>query len=587
MKPPRSALLLLLALSTTAQAELPYAQAGLSKEQAARHLLQRMSYGPLPGQVEQVARQGLESWFEAQLHPEGPDPEWEARARQFSLLTQSPEEVRQRYGNRDRMVAMAEKEGLPKFTQGSERERQIYEARLREVKQQVDYRDQNDLLEELRLIKLHRARYSQYQLREVMVDFWFNHFNVNAADGSVRYNLQSYEQTVIRPHCLGKFEPMLQASACHPAMLFYLGNARSTAQPERKTTLNVKFEAAPREEQPRLRPGQPLKRKQGGLNENYAREVMELHTMGVDGGYTQQDVTELARALTGWTVLYPETDNPNLRSMLTAGSELGYLQAGEFLFRADQHDAEAKTVLGHRVPAGGGLEEGQQLLHQLAQHPSTARTLSRKLARRFLSDDPSEELVERLAARFTRSQGDIAEVLRELLNSQEFWQEAQRPSKVKSPLEYFLSAVRGVDAQMQVDRNHHNWLNRMGQPLYVCAPPTGYPEDSRQWISSSTLIHRINFAHLLAENRLGGLRVEWWRRVSASDPHPQETLSKLLLGGKPVSQEWSAGLLSPEDGYPRSWFFNPMPEDLEQRRNRLLIARLGGVILASPDFQYR
>ena len=324
--------IVVLALSLPALAELPYVQAGLSKEQAARHLLQRMSYGPLPGQVEQVAQQGLESWFEAQLHPEGPDPEWEARSQQFSLLSQSPEEVRRRYGNRDRMVAMAEKEGLAKFTQGSERERQIYEARLREFKQQVDYRDQNDLLEELRLIKLHRARYSRFQLREVMVDFWFNHFNVNAADGSVRYNLQSYEQNVIRPHCLGKFEPMLQASARHPAMLFYLGNARSTAQPERKTTLNVKFEAAPREEQPRLRPGQPLKRKQGGLNENYAREVMELHTLGVDGGYSQQDVTELARALTGWTVLYPETDNPNLREMLGAGQELGYAQQGEFLF---------------------------------------------------------------------------------------------------------------------------------------------------------------------------------------------------------------------------------------------------------------
>jgi uncharacterized protein (DUF1800 family) len=568
---------------------LPYAQAGLTSRQAAVFLLQRLTFGAEPGQVDEVTRQGLESWVEEQLDGQLSDDRLETRLADLPSLHLSPGQERTRYCNRNRLVEMAEQSGLKKWTEGSDRSRQIYEARLREFKEAQQQFTYEDLSDELRYQKLLRCRYTRNQLREVLTDFWFNHFNVAALNDPVRINTMAYERDVLRPQALGSFAVMLLGTARHPAMLHYLNNAQSSAAPGVKTTLNYCYEAAPPGDQEELRRGQPLKRKNGGLNENYAREVMELHTLGVNGGYTQTDVTELARCLSGWTVHYPESENQNLWRLIEPGEILGYRHQGDFLFRADWHDAEAKLILGQKIPAGGGLEEGEAMLKHLAQHPSTARFISRKLAQRFVCDEPSPALTERLAARFQADRGQIRPVLLELFASPEFWAEAARPSKVKSPLEFVVSCLRCSGAEITLDRGQIFWLQRLGQPLYACGPPTGYPEDSRDWVSSGSLLNRMNFANQFSQNRIRGLQVNWMSYLGP-DQEPGQALAPLLLPEREVAlSEFSFQRLGqPGDGYgPRGWFKTPKPSDFESRRRQAWTAKVAGVLLGSPAFQYR
>ena len=569
---------------------MPYRAAGLSERQAARFLLQRLTFGPRPGEVESVLAQGLERWLEGQLDGTLPEQEVASRLADLRCLSMHDGEERTAYVSRNRMMELAEQEALKKWTDGSERSRQIYEARLREFKEAQGLSSYDDLFDELRYQKLIRCRYAHNQLREVLTDFWFNHFNVAAVNDNVRVNTLSYERDVLRPLALGSFPLMLHQTSQHPAMLYYLDNAQSSAAAAARTTLNFRYEAAPKEEQEDLRQGQPLKRKNGGLNENYAREVMELHTLGVDGGYSQKDVSELARCLSGWTVLYPEAKNDNLRALIEPGEVLGYVQHGDFLFRADWHDSDAKTLLGQSFPAGGGLEEGEQALELLAQHPSTARMLARKLAQRFVCDEPSNALIERLAEAFRRSHGEIRPMLVALVESPEFWSEAIRSSKVKSPLEYFISCLRCCDADLKFERGHFYWLQRMGEPLYGCAPPTGYPEDSRSWVSTSSLVNRLNFATQLSQNRIKGITVDWNRYLHNGQEPGQALLPLLLPDRPPASNSLSAEkLLTGGDGYApqRNWFRNLKPVDYERRRRQVWASKVAGVLLASPEFQYR
>lgn len=569
---------------------MPYRAAGLSERQAARFLLQRLTFGPGPGEVEAVMAQGLETWLEEQLEGRAPEEEVAVRLADLRCLSLPAGEERTAYISRTRMVEMAEQETLKKWTEGSERSRQIYEARLREFKETRGLFTYDDLFDELRYQKLIRCRYAKNQLREVLTDFWFNHFNVAAVNDNVRVNALSYERDVLRPQALGSFPTMLWQTSQHPAMLYYLDNAQSSAPASARTTLNVCYDAAPKEEQEELRQGQPLKRKNGGLNENYAREVMELHTLGVDGGYTQKDVTELARCLSGWTVLYPEAKNDNLRTLIEPGKVLGYEQYGDFLFRADWHDADSKVLLGHKVAAGGGFEEGKQALARLASHPSTARLLARKLAQRFVCDEPAPALVERLAGAYQKSGGEIRSMMVSLVESPDFWAEAARPSKVKSPLEYFVSCIRCCGAQLQFERGHFYWLQRMGEPLYACAPPTGYSEDSRGWVSTSSLVNRLNFATQLSQNRIQGISVDW-NRYLRQGQEPGQALQPLILPDVALAAPSLSAqkLLTGGDGYAsqRKWFRNSKPADYEQRRRQVWATKVAGVLLASPEFQYR
>jgi len=313
--------------------------------------------------------------------------------------------------------------------------------------------------------KLLRAVYSERQLEETLTDFWFNHFNVDSRKIEERPATAAYERDVIRPRVLGRFRDLLEATAKSPAMLLYLDNWLS---------------AAPQKGTPR------------GLNENYARELLELHTLGVDGGYTQRDVVEVARCFTGWTMTDPHDG-------------LG------FAFKPAMHDRGEKRVLGRRIKAGGGvpgagapggIADGEAVLDILARHPSTARFIATKLARRFVADAPPQRLVDRAARTFRRTDGDLREVMRTILISPEFFDAAARRAKVKSPFEYVVSALRATGAEVRDARPFVNTIASLGEPLYQYQPPTGYPDFARTWINTGTLVGRLNFANAVASNGL-------------------------------------------------------------------------------------
>jgi uncharacterized protein (DUF1800 family) len=318
--------------------------------------------------------------------------------------------------------------------------------------------------------KLLRAIYSNRQLEEVLTDFWFNHFNVYLNKGADRYMVTAYERDVIRPHVLGKFKDLLLATAQSPAMLFYLDNWQSAA-PDM------------------ARPFAPPKQRKTGLNENYGRELMELQTLGVDGGYTQQDVTEVARCFTGWTIRQPQ-------------------QGGGFFFNPRMHDRGEKHVLGVTIPAGGGTEDGLKVLDILAKHPSTARFISKSLAIRFVSDNPPDDLIDRMAATFTKTGGDLREVMRAMLSSDEFWAASNFRSKMKSPLEMVVSAVRAVNGDVENAQQMANLMNTLGEPLYLKIEPTGYTNRGADWLNSASLLARMNFANSLAQNKIKGVKVD-------------------------------------------------------------------------------
>jgi uncharacterized protein (DUF1800 family) len=320
-----------------------------------------------------------------------------------------------------------------------------------------------------------------------MTDFWLNHFNVYLhKNEETPYYLVSFERDVIRPRALGKFEDLLVATAESPAMMLYLDNASSMGPDS--TVAEKDKERAQKQNKP-LPPS--------GLNENYARELMELHTLGVDGGYTQQDVTEMARVFTGWTVDQPA-------------------RGGGFLFDARKHEPGTKKLLGVKVK-DGGMQEGLEMLHRLAMRPATAQFLSRKLAVRFVSDDPPQSLVNRMAKSYLASDGDIAAVLRTMFHSPEFWQRGVYRAKVKTPLEYVVSAVRASNAETGSLMQLSYALNTMGMPLYGCVPPTGYTSKAQAWVNTGALVSRMNFALNLAANKLAGIQTAWPADAVAGD----------------------------------------------------------------------
>ena len=324
--------------------------------------------------------------------------------------------------------------------------------------------------------KLQRAVYSPRQLEEVLVDFWLNHFNVFMNKGPVGMLLTSYERDAIRPFVLGRFRDMLMATARHPAMLFYLDNHLSRSRPDNAPgggAVFVNVNAGPNQ----------------GLNENYGRELLELHTLGSDGGYTQADVTNVARAFTGWTIFDPN-------------------RYGEFHYNPSMHDRGEKVILGRTFPRGGGEEEGVKIIDLLAAHPSTARFLSRKLAQRFVADDPPQVLVERMAATFTKTNGDLKAVMETLLFSREFLSDGAWQAKVKTPFELVTSAIRALDAELTDSTALSQRLTEMGQPLYGSVAPTGYANTAEAWSGSAGLMRRIGFANALVGGQIAGVTVD-------------------------------------------------------------------------------
>jgi len=468
-------------------------------------VLNRLGFGPRQGDVERVRAMGVDRYIDQQLHPERlSDSAMSARLSGLPSISMSSREIAETY---ERPMLEARRD--------RKQEAQTGPGDQPKPPDPVQQRS-NLVVVELSEQKVLRAIYSERQLQEVLTDFWFNHFNVDARKGPGRFLLTEYERETIRPRVLGKFRDLLEATAKSPAMLFYLDNWMSAAgSPGTELGAGTEVDARSGEMLPpriargplggRTLPGTDLgrpdrrhpsplsakaqrKNAPKGLNENYGRELMELHTLGVDGGYTQKDVTEAARAFTGWTI-----DNPRL--------------GGAFRFNPRLHDGQQKIVLGHVIKAGGGESDGEQVLDILAREPSTARFIATKLARRFVSDTPPPALVDRAAARFRATDGDLREVMRTILTSPEFLAPEAYRAKVKTPFEFVVSGARAVGANVQAALPLVRQLQQLGMPLYQCQPPTGYKDTADAWVNTGALVSRMNFALTLAGNNMRGISV--------------------------------------------------------------------------------
>ena len=467
------------------------------------HVLNRLGFGPRPGDVARVRAMGLSAYIDQQLHPERiANQNLDARLASFTTLTMGQRDLSEQYflpalemrrdqALRQQRAAIQEQRSAPQSGQGDMMAPGATppnpaaalppEARMAQAAAQ-------NVTNELMQAKMLRATMSERQLEEVLADFWFNHFNVFIGKGQVRQYLTAYERDAIRPHVLGRFRDLLGAVAHSPAMLFYLDNFQSAAPasnnqmmrlgPQRRMGRGLTPEQQQRLE--RLQQGNGRGR---GLNENYAREIMELHTLGVDGGYTQQDVIELARILTGWTIDRPQ-------------------QGGEFMFRPQTHDTGTKTFLGTTFKSDGE-KEGERALDLLANHPSTARHISYQLAQRFVADEPPAALVDRAAKVFLSTKGDLREVVRTIVTSPEFFSDDVTRVKVKTPLEFVVSAVRVTGAEVSNAQPLVVAMRNLGMPLYGAQPPTGYSMTSDAWVNTGSLLNRMNFAvQLVAGGRI-------------------------------------------------------------------------------------
>ena len=447
------------------------------------HILNRLTFGPRSGDVDRVRAMGLSSWIDQQLHPE--------------LIDDSA------------AVALLAPLDTPP---GSVDPREL----RRFARQQIQL---------LAGEKILRATYSERQLQEVLVDFWFNHFNVYAGKGRTAEYLAEYERAVIRPHVLDHFRDLLEADAKSPAMLFYLDNWLSAdpnaseriEQMRAERRANVfsrrpfgrfgrRVPAVPRPQANQAGNPPQAKKRVRGLNENYGRELLELHTLGVDGGYTQKDVIEVARAFTGWTI---DRD-------------------GTFRFVAALHDPGDKVVLGHKIKAGG-IDDGEKVLDIVASHPATAHHIAYQLAQRLVADEPSSALVDRAAARFQATGGDLREVVRTIVTSPEFLDASARDAKFKTPFALVVSAIRSTGATVSDARVLVQTLQQMGEPLYMCQPPTGYHNTADAWISAGGLVSRMNFATRVASGNMPGVT------LPAGAPPPGELALRL---GSPEFQRF-------------------------------------------------
>ncbi len=531
------------------------ATAELTRDEAVMHLLNRLGYGPRPGDVERVTVMGIENYVNEQLNPaQIENSAMDAKLKHYATLARSSGELMREYPQPNqeakRLGISPEEYKARMEAQRAQQQAQMRETAMTDPTQAqgmaLNQMGPQRIVAELSLAKLTRAIYSEKQLEEQLTDFWFNHFNVFAAKGEDRYLLTNYENKTIRPRVLGHFRDLLGATAHDPAMLFYLDNFQSV-----DPKMGERNEAQMRRIAARMSPEQQQQlanRPKRGLNENYARELMELHTLGVDGGYTQKDVTEVARCFTGWTIKTPRQDP-------------------EFLFQPRQHDPEAKMVLGQKIDAGGE-RDGEEVLDMLARHPSTAHFISKKLAQRFVTDNPPPALVERMADTFLKTDGDLRQVMRTMIWSPEFWSKDTYRAKIKKPFELVASAARATDAQMELPLPLVQWTDRIGEPLYRCQPPTGYSDTADAWVNTGALLNRMNFALALTSNRLRGIKVDL--NTVLGDPGQLSSAVKVFLNGQ-LSAETRKGI----------------EKQLAASQEANQPVNVAGLVLGSPEFQRR
>ena len=376
-------------------------------------------------------------------------------------------------------------------------------------------------------VRLLRDIYSERQLEAVMTDFWLNHFNVYVRKNQNEpYLIPAYERDVIRANALGKFEDLLVATAKSPAMLMYLDNWQSIG-PDSIAAKNG-GRAARFAQNPQVKAAL----KDRGLNENYGRELMELHTLGVNGGYTQADVTEVAKVFTGWTITPPP-------------------EGAEFQFDERRHEPGTKNVLGQKIKENG-VNEGLEVLHMLATSPATAKFISTKLAVRFVSDDPPKSLIDKMSQAFLSSGGDIKTVLRTMFEAPEFWAPSAERAKVKTPQEFVISAVRASGANVTNPLPLIAALDKLGMPLYGMQTPNGYSWKSDGWVSTGALVSRMNFALVLASDRLPGVTTDWPKLVKGSTAAESQVTAKerkleAALFGYPLSEKTRTQVLAEAD----------------------------------------
>jgi uncharacterized protein (DUF1800 family) len=531
--------------------------------QQVAHVISRLTFGARPGDAARVRAMGVDKWIAQQLDPARiADPAAEQFLSRYETLALSSADLYRQFPPAAVVRAAARRDSMQ---QAGQMTRGDTMALLQEA------RRSNQFVAELTSSRVARAVLTERQLQEVMVDFWENHFTVFAGKGQTRYYLTSYDRDVIRPNALGSFRTLLGAVAKSPAMLFYLDNAQSVADSGRET---LRRAAPTRDRGARNggiagnRPGRPgirlgerpgmrgrgavpgsqpvpaqqaqaAQRRGRGLNENYARELMELHTLGVDGGYTQADVIEVARALTGWGIRPPRQVlelAPDERVRRAASRMPDNADAAEFVFRPDVHDAEEKVVLGRKLEAGRGIEDGEQVLDILARHPSTAKYIARKLAVRFISDKPPESIVNRAATTFTRTNGDIREVVRTIVTSDEFFSRAAFRAKVKSPFEVVVSTLRALNAAPDATPRTAQLVARLGQPIFGHQAPNGWPETAEPWMNTGAILNRINFGMAAAANRVPGAALARWPQYAELRDAPRaqqvDGVVAALLGGQ-------------------------------------------------------
>ncbi|HMO61022.1 MAG TPA: DUF1800 domain-containing protein [Ferruginibacter sp.] len=510
------------AYSPTPSFTMPWKKAGLTKQQAAAHLLDRFAFGATAGEIETVVQTGLEQWFEKQLEGKAEDNRLDTLLQPYDAINLSNEDVLKKFPRPAKVLKEAIDEGIINKDEIDKDNKKSYQGRLLVFMQQKGYRPQKELMQQFAAQKIIRAAYSHNQLQQVLTEFWFNHFNVSATKNDCAAYIPAYERESIRPNVSGKFYDLLLATAQSPAMLLYLDNFNSNVsnadQNNKQQQIQQRIDAAITETVNRDTANTKMlqtlqqNKKFRGLNENYAREIMELHTLGVDGGYTQKDVTEAARILTGWTV-YPMTSyaksSVGTKLLDKMGPEKfekqGFVHRGDFLFAANRHDTKEKTVLGKTFPAGGGYQEGVQLLQMLAEHPSTAKFISKKLAVRFVSDNPPQSLIDKMAATYSKTGGNIKAVLLSMVSAPEFWSKTALREKTKSPFELAISAVRAVQADITNPAGLHKWIVKMGQDMYRYQAPTGFPDKGQYWINTGSLLNRMKFGLAFATQKIPGI----------------------------------------------------------------------------------
>jgi uncharacterized protein (DUF1800 family) len=535
----------------------------LTPNEQARQAVARLTFGARPGDIERVTSLGVDHWIELQLDPRNIADTLADRVlgtmetqreQAYELLADhpDPQEIQQRINQRRAATGI--------ITVSNTSDDSLLLRRAQQAAQQ--------LTGQILAARVIRAVASERQLQEVMTDFWENHFSVFIGKSPNRYSIAEYDRDVIRPRALGKFRDLLGAVAKSPQMLYYLDNWQSGVDSAHPNIVEQRIEARRRasayDSTTRALATLPRRRPRG-LNENYARELMELHTLGVDGGYTQKDVQEVARALSGWTIEAPQ---------------LG----GGFVFRPELHDAAEKIVLGHALPAGRGIEDGEDVLDIVARAPATARFITAKLARHFVSDDPPPALVDRCASVFSRSDGDIRETVRCIVTSPEFFSRAAYRSKVKTPFELVTSAMRAMNARPDTTPRTAQTVAQLGQPIFGRQTPDGWPDRGDAWMNSGAILNRVNFGLRVAAGQMPGARVQDWPTAAALRTQPLDAqvdgVIEQLFGGD-VSAETRQILLQGN---------NPVLAGPPANKATPALSGLPsilGLALGSPEFQHR